>query len=356
MNRNDKLRVLIAGQMPPPVGGQNLNVKRFFNYLNEIEDIEVIHWKMEFTKNIGSFRKFGIGKLIELAKVIARLFVIRSKGKIDIILYSTGGPHTVPIIRDIMLLPLSTLFSKKVWIHFQAAGIAGKIDNMNVVLRKLLMLTHSYCYGGIALTNYGKEDPLSLKMKKVVILNNGIEDTYDPRLENNNSDSVTILYVGHVCNDKGVPSLIRAFNKVSRDYKNLSLCIVGECLTPYTEKDLLQEIQNCHQSLDVKYLGLKKGAELSKEFANADLLVFPSIAPYESFGLVMIEGMMWGLPIIASDWRANKEVLGDEIGGVCYEIKDSHTLALEKSLRECLDQQDLWKNWGEKNRDPYEEY
>ena len=116
------MRVVISGQMPPPIGGQNLNVKRFYDLLDSEPEIQAEHWRMEFTKSTKSFRKFGLRKLVELVRVVFRLCKLRSGGKMDVIIYSTGGPHLVPIIRDIILLPMACMMSEKVWVHFQAAG------------------------------------------------------------------------------------------------------------------------------------------------------------------------------------------------------------------------------------------
>jgi glycosyltransferase involved in cell wall biosynthesis len=55
---------------------------------------------------------------------------------------------------------------------------------------------------------------------------------------------------------------------------------------------------------------MRRGEEKNRIFANVGIFVFPSLAIYESFGLVMVEAMMWGLPIVATDWRGNRDVAG----------------------------------------------
>ena len=354
------MRIVISGQMPPPIGGQNLNVKRFYDILDNESDISVAHWRMEFTKDVKAFRKVGFSKLIELVKVVLMLIKLRSQGKIDVILYSTGGPHTVPIIRDIILLPIACLFSHRVWVHFQAAGIAEKLPKMNFLLRHLLMWVHSICYGGLALSEYGKVDPRALNMKKIEVLPNGLEDVCGlDVLECNEcikKSEINILYVGHICEDKGVPALIKAFGQVCNQNKNLTLYLVGECLTPYTNDLLNNEIEGSGVGDKIKVVGLRVGNDLHQLYKDADFLVFPSVAPYESFGLVLVEAMIWSLPIVASDWRASSEVIGRPPGGICYSINGDHSGSLEKALEKMLASQSEWTRWGQINRTRYEQH
>ena len=354
------MRVVISGQMPPPVGGQNLNVKRFYDLLESEPDIQAEHWRMEFTKSTKSFRKLGVRKLVELVRVVFRLCKLRLGGKIDVIIYSTGGPHLIPIIRDIILLPMACLMSEKVWVHFQAAGIAKKLPTLNPILRWLLKRVHGMCYGGLALSTYGKEDPASLGIKMVDILYNGLEDHTATQVDivsektTKTGHETVMLYVGHLCQDKGVPVLIRAFAEISKSYPDLRLRLVGQCLTPYTQEMLDEEIRSSRVGEKIQVTGLLMGDALQREYRDADIVVFPSVAPYESFGLVLVEAMIWELPIIASNWRAAGEIMGEAPGGICYEIGDSHESALEKALFKIMKSPELWTKWGQANRRRYE--
>jgi len=355
------MRVVISGQMPPPVGGQNLNVKRFYDLLESEPDIQAVHWRMEFTKDVKSFRKFEIGKFIELIRVVVRLIKLRLNGRIDSIIYSTGGPHLAPIIRDIILLPVACLLSKRVWVHFQAAGIAEKLPEIHPVLRKLLLWVYSRCYGGLALSDYGKRDPLALQMKHIEKLPNGLEDGEGDRdslslVDESDHYEVVMLYVGHICEDKGVPPLIRAFSEVSRIHPEIKLRLAGECLTPFTKEQLEVEIASSGAAEHIEVVGLCTGDSLKAQYQAADVLVFPSVAPYESFGLVLVEAMIWELPIVASNWRAGKEVLGQPLGGICYDIGASHDKALNLALLEMMNQRSKWASWGRANRDRYENH
>jgi len=68
---------------------------------------------------------------------------------------------------------------------------------------------------------------------------------------------------------------------------------------------------------DVKFVGAKRGQELAKYFAMADVFVFPS--RWETFGLVMIEAMACGTPVAAYPCQGPLDVVDEGITGCMCE-------------------------------------
>src|SRR3712207_6193578 len=91
-------------------------------------ECDAVHLPFHFTSDFQQARKAGVGKLLELLKIIGRLLRIRARGRIDLLIYPSGGPQTVPIIRDLLLLPWMLLFARKAVLHFHAAGIADRFE------------------------------------------------------------------------------------------------------------------------------------------------------------------------------------------------------------------------------------
>jgi glycosyltransferase involved in cell wall biosynthesis len=73
-----------------------------------------------------------------------------------------------------------------------------------------------------------------------------------------------------------------------------------------------------------------------KAFRSADVFCLPSHYHAESFGLVLIEAMSFGLPIVTTRWRGIPEVVGESGGAFIVEPKRPDLLAdrLEKLLRD----------------------
>ena len=351
---NRKPRIVIAGQMPPPYGGQNLNIKRLYELFKESDSYQVEHWKFGFTNHLNEFRKAGLSKLREFVRVLQRLVLLRGRGRIDLLVYPSGGPHRAPAIRDIMLLPFAALASKRVVVHFQAAGVARAAQQFPPWLWKALCFVHGRCWGAIAITAFGKEDPASLGMRNIFVIPNGIEDYNPNAILRKTKENHVVLHAGHLCPDKGTPSLLEAFSRLTKKRNDIHLRLVGECMAPYSADLLAYDIERLELQDKVSWPGLLTGDDLPEEYSRASLLVFPTIAPFEAFGLVLAEAMMWGMPLIVSDWRANAEVAGSDCGGIIYKPGADHVASLAAALSEAFERQPEWPAWGQRNRERYE--
>lgn len=82
---------------------------------------------------------------------------------------------------------------------------------------------------------------------------------------------------------------------------------------------------------DVKFTGFVSNEMLPELYAGADLFVFPSL--FEGFGIPLLESMMSGTPVCASDASSIPEVLGD--AGLLFDPKDPRSIA--SSIRNVLD-------------------
>ena len=134
----------------------------------------------------------------------------------------------------------------------------------------------------------------------------------------------------------------------------MKLDLVGECLPPFDDRNLTELIEKLQIGPYVRCLGVLTGREKSEAFARADLFVFPTVAPYESFGLVLAEAMAWKLPIVASQWRGNPDVLAGA-GAVCFPVLPSLTEGISNGLKEAIRQRSHWQEWGRINRVIFEQ-
>jgi glycosyltransferase involved in cell wall biosynthesis len=349
------MAVIIAGTFPPPYGGQNINTERVFRLLNDA-GVPTRHWEFRFSKTTSEFRRGGLKKFIELLRVLGRLIGLGARVKIDLLLYPSGGPHFAPGIRDIVLLPFAALAAKRVIVQFRAAGIAEVLPHRPWWFRHFLTWAHRRCFGAISLSAFGKRDPLALGFSRIKILPNAIEDLC-PQAKAWPSDpaSFSFLHIGHLCPDKGTQDLLEAINNARAICPGIRLHLVGECLAPWTPEILQQKIHELELESCVTWHGALKTEVALAQYQPGRMVVFSSVAPYESFGMILIEAMMMRLPLIVSNWRANAEVAGPNFGGLLYEPAPDHAANLADSLRSAWEQRDQWQAWGQRNRQIYEE-
>ena len=356
---SDKLPlIVVAGQTPPPAGGQNIMIERIVEELSADSRWRTRHLDFRFTPDFSTVRKARFQKIIELFRVTFRAIRLRlSAGKADVLLFPSGGPQTVPVVRDILLLPIMMWLSRSVWIQFHAAGIAERLKQKSGLLEKLLLRVHGGIAGAIVMTDFNRCDPESLGIARVRVMPHRIKDlNMDPQagLEAQGGGRaepcVNILYAGHLYDQKGTPQLVDAFGTIAGEFPNARLILMGEFLPPYSEDACKKRLRALRIEDRVQITGVLRGKEKDGVFRSAGLFVFPSIAAYESFGLVMAEAMMWGLPIVATDWRGNRDVAGPD-AWYCPVPKDLkiETL-LAEALRTALRSRTQWPARGEAMR------
>lgn len=171
-----------------------------------------------------------------------------------------------------------------------------------------------------------------------------------------------LLYVGRIEPLKGVDTLIRAIahmrkTGVMEQYPH-SLAIIGgdPDAVPEDMNSEMSRLQNLCYKLGLQdmvvFLGKRSQASLPYYYSAAEVLVMPS--HYESFGMVALEAMACGTPVVAS-----------QVGGLAFLIQDGVTgfvvpggdyLALSERLTQLLSQPELRARLGQQAADYAKDY
>jgi alpha-maltose-1-phosphate synthase len=138
------------------------------------------------------------------------------------------------------------------------------------------------------------------------------------KLANIGNSYFKILFVGRIEYLKGVHYLLEAIKKLN--LKDVYLSIVGNS-TPETEHLLY----NYKELNNIEFLGQKNKEELVEIYNTHDVLILPSIQ--ESFGLVILEAMSCGVPVIATENTGASDIISDGIDGFIIPIRDPDKIA-----------------------------
>lgn len=131
-----------------------------------------------------------------------------------------------------------------------------------------------------------------------------------------------IAYVGRLDPEKGVNVLLQAMVHVLKSFPNARLAIGGKGL----EQDSLeQQARTLGVEPQVRFLGYLAGPALETLYKISDVLVCPST--YEPFGIVPLEGMTNGLPVVASDTGGMSEIVVHGETGIKVRPGDEGELA-----------------------------
>lgn len=154
---------------------------------------------------------------------------------------------------------------------------------------------------------------------KIRIVPNGIDvDKFDgiegnPDFRRNfavDSEKI-IFFVGRLVNEKGAHVILDAMPRILIDYHDVKLVIAGK--GPETAH-LKEKAALLGLSDKVYFTGYIEDESLLKLYKCADIAVFPSL--YEPFGIVALEGMVAGVPVVVSDTGGLGELVIHGVDGM----------------------------------------
>ncbi len=163
------------------------------------------------------------------------------------------------------------------------------------------------------------------KLKKYNANTQFIPNGYDNNkyflVKNNiHSKSKEIICIGNlVINQKNQINLIKAIKLIIKEHPEIQLSIIGQG----ADKKLIEkEINLQNLNKHIALLGTKTPDEINKLLNKSDLLVLPSFS--ESFGIVQIEAMACGVPVVATINGGSEEIITSKDVGLL--VKDPNNI------------------------------
>jgi glycosyltransferase involved in cell wall biosynthesis len=153
----------------------------------------------------------------------------------------------------------------------------------------------------------------------------------DPAVRRDNE----IVFVGRLVEKKGLWVLLQAFAMLQQDRFDLKLTIAGD---GPLRGEIERRISAMRYRERITLLGSVPHGNLAGIFQQATIAVFPFViakdGDQEGFGLVVIEAIGCGCPVIASDLPAIRQSIDDGITGILAPAGDPSALA--EAMRVCL--------------------
>ena len=153
-----------------------------------------------------------------------------------------------------------------------------------------------------------------------------------------------ILSVANFAYKKGQDVLIRAFDIVHEKHPEIDLILAGDGSELNKCISLTEELGLRHS---VKFLGRVDRLRIPSLMAGCELFVLPSRK--ESFGIVILEAMAAGKPIVATRVGGIPEVVSEGENAILVEPESPQALA--DGLMKLLENPDLVKRFGERGKE-----
>ncbi len=157
-------------------------------------------------------------------------------------------------------------------------------------------------------------------------------------------DKLRILFVGAMVKRKGLPHLIEAFREILLSRDDVELLVVGDG----PGRRAIDRGLDIHLRGRIHFVGpVVKRSKLAEYYASADIFCAPSLGR-ESFGMVLLEAMAAGLPVVAYDIEGYRDVVSHGSDGLL--VQRGNTGALAQALRFFLESPDERVRYGKRGR------
>ncbi len=151
---------------------------------------------------------------------------------------------------------------------------------------------------------------------------NGIEKDYDFRRKFAMDNEKIILFMGRLVYEKGIQNLISAMPKILYHYNDAKLIVAGK---GGMIDELRNQVNNLGLGSKVYFTGYLGAKDVQRMYKCADVAVFPST--YEPFGIVALEGMLSGTPVVVSDVGGLNEIVEHGVTGMKSYAGNPNSLA-----------------------------
>ncbi|KAB7884330.1 glycosyltransferase family 4 protein [Poseidonibacter ostreae] len=146
-----------------------------------------------------------------------------------------------------------------------------------------------------------------IKKEQVITSGSGYNPDMFYPIKKEKNKKVRVVYIGKICNYKGVPNLLNAIDKTD-NYKNIELNLVGH--GNVEESDIIiKSIKN--RKTEVNYLGAISQDKLAEFLRTTDIFILPSF--FEGLPLVVIESLASGAKVICTDLPGLDDFLGEKL-------------------------------------------
>lgn len=297
----------------------------------KIDGINIIRCKPTF--------KFGRGIYsIQLVKIFIKEF--RNYNYINI--------H-YPLVE---IFPIIFFINKKTYLHYHCLPFFK-----NYFLKFIKIYFYIFGIFSVKLTKktivLTKDYFLGFKMhkfykKKIIEIPPYIENIYNIIDHQKLKDEIfNIGYLGRISEEKGLENLIRASIYLTKNKFTHNLIIAGNYKDTRFIKYYKILLKIKENQKNITFIGDIKEGDKNTFYDKLDLFILPSINSFEAFGIVQLEAMSRGIPVIASDLRGVRIPINYSGNGLIF--KRDNVLSLVEKINSIkknkfLNKKDIQKN------------
>jgi glycosyltransferase involved in cell wall biosynthesis len=243
-------------------------------------------------------------------------------------------------------------FRPKLILAFHASGLCHNVSSWRGIRLWLFKQAFFFPDAAIQKSSLNPPDGEFVKARRVYIVPNGCPDQFERFRQSRPVNLVpVILFVGLITEEKGVEVLIEAARLLRIAGRKFRVEFLGEFTSEKYRQKLLHELKAKGLEQCAAFCGRKVNDEKWAHYRGADIFCFPTHYSSESFGNVLLEAMMFELPVVSTAWRGVSGIVEEGVTGFLAEIKNPAAVAAR--LERLLADEKLRISMGRKGRKRY---
>lgn len=340
MRKNRRNKILFLIQLPPPVHGVGLINRMVWEDKDLLPGWDRILVKLNFSERTNQLRRFSFYKTFRYLGTWFRVLGILLFRHVELAYFSIVP--TVPgFHRDLFFVLLIKIFRLIPVYHLHLMGIhdAGK--------KRILRFLYKWTFSNSIIIHQSESvsqlefNTLAIKNSRIFIQSNGIEEDKHP-FHSGDGQGFRIIHISHLYKFKGLDILLDVFRELIEEGQDVLLDIIGEQADPEVHDLILENLQDPLLEGRLKWHGLLTGEKKNAVLKKADIMAYTSLN--DTFPLVILEAMQYGIPVIASNVGAIPEILEDQKSGILFE--SGNKKQLKEKIELLIANPELRKNLG----------
>jgi glycosyltransferase involved in cell wall biosynthesis len=361
------MKLVVFAHTPPPHHGQSYMVQLMLEgFGGDVRGrkpgavspfgIECYHVNARFSETLEDVGEFQGTKILLVFWFCLQALWLRFRHGATHLYYVPAPGKAVALYRDWLVMLFCRPFFHGVILHWHAAGLAKWLEMASSSLaRSLTYRLYRPVTLSIVLSQYNAGDAEKLLSRNVRVVPNGIADPcpdfkeailprrrarvaarqkllaggalspWEVQAAGGDPQVIKVLFLAHCMRQKGLFDALEGVVEAEHRLRgaglplSLELIVAGEFPQAPERAEFerrLAELAGRADSPQVKYVGFVSGDRKWQSFAGADIFCFPTYYYAESFGLVIVEAMAFGLPVVTTRWRTIPELFPDNYPGL----------------------------------------
>jgi glycosyltransferase involved in cell wall biosynthesis len=258
-------------------------------------------------------------------------------------------------LKDALLLQLARCFRVPTILYAHGNNLPDFHARSSPLVKKLIDRTFRKATAAIVLGERLRFnfEPW-LPPEKIFVVPTGIEPLDAVPEPPHRSSVITVLYLGNLVREKGVFVLLEAAKIVAAKRGDIRFVFGGAWFRAEDERLAKEFVTQNGLENRVEFAGPVAGSTKWRLVFSSDILAFPTFYYYETMGLVLLEAMQAGLPVVATRRASIPEIIEDGVNGCLVDEQNAGDLA-EKILN-LANNPPLRQHMGEANRKKFATY